>query len=308
MLALAPLGAQRQGTADGAAPATAARELRVSIVGASVSAGFCDGPMFGAKRKGETIDLQKLLRGWADDELKITAHNPMAMLQMFLGPVEHGREQVDAARKSQPDLVVAIDFPFWFAYGYMDGSRDEFEQRSERLANGLAMLAELDVPTLLGDLPDMAGAAQRMIRPAQIPNPAMLQRLNEQIHTFVGNHPKCHLVALADVVDAMRKQGVALPLADGPLATRPLALQQEDRLHATRLGMAFLGCRLEPVLTAALPEGHALRTRHWAFEQWVEAAGAEDELDAIRAAAKGGDAKAGASKAGDSKNGAGTSR
>lgn len=299
LFAIAPLGAQS------AAPVPVAEAnappLCVRIVGASVSAGFRDGPLAGAAKQGDSIDLQKLLRNWAGDEAEITAHNPQRMMMMFMSPMVIGRQQVDAAAKAEPGLVVAVDFPFWFAYGTI-GPGDELALRSERLASGLAMLLELDVPTVIGDLPDMTGAAARMLRPAQIPSPAVLAKLNVQIAAFAKEHAKIHVVPLAGIVDAMRVKGVALPLAGGSLQTAPGALQQEDKLHATRLGMAFLGCRLQPVLVEALPAGHPLRARTWTFEQWVAAAGAEDELDALRTAAK---AKAEAKDAGEAKSGAG---
>ena len=80
--------------------------------------------------------------------------------------------------------------------------------------------------------------------------------------------------------------GQHVALASGPLPTEKGALQQEDRLHATRLGVAFLGHELQPVLKRLLPKAHALRQSEWQFEDFVEAAGAEGELEVLVDAAK----------------------
>jgi len=79
--------------------------------------------------------------------------------------------------------------------------------------------------------------------------------------------------------------------------TPPGALLQEDRLHATRLGMAFLGHAIQEDLRRSFPDDHALRARQWTFEQFVVAAGAESDLEVVVAAAKGAKAEpAGAGK------------
>ena len=52
---------------------------------------------------------------------------------------------------------------------------------------------------------------------------------------------------------------------------------------ATRLGMAFLTFRLQRSLQHLFPKAHALHGHQWSFEQLVEAAGAEEELEELRA-------------------------
>jgi hypothetical protein len=99
----------------------------------------------------------------------------------------------------------------------------------------------------------------------------------------------------------MKSTGATLPLAAGPLRTAPGALLQGDRLHATRLGMALLGHSLQEPLRALLPADHELRKQQSTFEQFVEAAGAEADLEAVQAAAKR-PAEAGAGK-GEAKGG-----
>jgi len=268
---------------------------RVHIIGASVSGGFEDGPMTGAEVAGDSCSLHHVLKRWADGEVRVTTHPTLEMCMLFMDPVTRGKKMIERAQKKDADLIVAVDFPFWFAYGYVNG--DELEQRSARFEKGLAFLAEFDVPVLVGDLPDMRGASTRLLSPRQVPSKDVLGKLNERLKQWAGEHPNVTLVPLAETVQQLKDDGVTLPLEGGAKKTPPGALLQGDRLHATRLGVAFLVHRLQEPLRAAFPKGHALHEQQWTFEQFVEAAGAEvtleDVLAKAEANAKNEDAKAG---------------
>lgn len=268
-----------------AAPAPAEKPvpLRIHVIGASVSAGFRDGPLFGGTVSGDSVPLQPLLAAYTGELASVSTHPPLAMTAMFTDPLAIGSQQVQITKKRKPDLVVAVDFPFWFAYGYVGDQ--ELAERQDRLDKGLAMLADLGVPVLVGDLPDMRGAAVRMLNPRQVPSPAVLENLQQRLLAYVAEHENLHLLPLRPFVAALKSDTLQLPLADGPLTATVPFLLQEDRLHATRLGMAYLGLVLQPHLQAALPKDHALRERTWRFEQFVEAAGAEGDLEALREAA-----------------------
>lgn len=265
------------------AAAPDAKPLHLHVVGASVSGGFRDGPLTGAQRVHETVTLPALLQPWLAEHGDVGMANSAKLLMMFTNPQKLGAEQLATAQKKAPDVLLAVDFLFWFAYGHVQG--DEATARRERLAQGLELLAPFTVPVLVGDLPDMQGAAARMLSPRQIPGPALLAELNAQIAAFAKERPNWRVVPLAAAVRAMKQDGVRLPLAAGALPTPPGALLQEDRLHATRLGMAYLGHVLQPFLAAAVPSGHPLAKRPWTFEQWIAAAGAEDELASLPAVA-----------------------
>lgn len=282
-------------------PAPEPKPLRIHVIGASVSAGFEDGPLFGADKQGDSVSLQVILRPWCDEHAVVTMHPPLDMTGMFRDPLVVGERQVTIAKKRKPDLVVAVDFPFWFAYGYVGDQ--ELEERTARLQKGLEMLAGLEVPVVLGDLPDMTGAAQRMLNPRQIPSPKVLGSLTKQLHEFVTAHDRLHLVPLAALVAELKSADLCLPMRDGPLPVTPEQMLQGDRLHATRLGMAYLGLRLQGVLVESLPDGNALRKREWSFEEFVAAAGAEPDLEAARAAAKEREPKARPDKAAPERQG-----
>lgn len=284
-LPLGPAALRAQSGADaGAAAAPAPAPLAVAIVGASVSAGFVDGPLSGGSPDNRTVPLLAVLRGW----LRQTGGRVQsrADLVMFLDAESSGSRQVGQTRRNPPDLVVAIDFLFWFGYGHVRGAAgDERALRLARLEQGLSLLDSLEVPLLVGDLPDMQGAARRMIHPRQIPSPEVLAALNERIGAWAAGRPRVRLFRLGDQVRAMKGQGVELPLAQGPFATPPGSLLQGDRLHANRLGMAWLGFQLQREVAAALPAESAAGLPQWAVERFVELCGAEGELADLRARA-----------------------
>lgn len=274
-------------TTAGLASAQAAAEperapSRVHAIGASVSGGFRDGPLTGAAEPGDTVSMQHLLKAWCGEHARATAHPAMAMQMMFTNPEAIGSQQVKGALAAEADAVVAVDFVFWYAYGPVGG--DELEERSAKFAKGLAQVAKLEMPVLLGDLPDMKGAARRMLDPKWIPSQAVLAQLNARLATFAAKHTNVRILPIADAVRRMKTEGIALPLEDGEVTARPGALLQGDQLHANRLGMAYLGFTMQDSLRALFPEDHALRAQQWTFAQFVEACGAEDELAALRAA------------------------
>jgi hypothetical protein len=96
------------------------------------------------------------------------------MMAMFTDAPRIGKDQIEGVLKANPDIVVGIDFPFWFAYGFVGG--EELKAREAKLDEGLNLLEKLTMPVLLGDLPDMTGAQKRMLSPTQIPSPDVLAR------------------------------------------------------------------------------------------------------------------------------------
>jgi hypothetical protein len=264
--------------------ATKRAPQHIHVIGASVSGGFEDGPLFGAKATGDSVSMQHMLKKWSDGEVKVTTHPTMAMWNLFQDPIGIGKDEIELAKKRKADLVIAVDFPFWFAYGYVQG--DEAKARLADLETCIQYLTELRVPVVIGDLPNMQGAAVRMLKPRQIPSNEVLEQLNARLKKFADDNPLITLVPMAQIVKQLKVEGVKLPLKEGVLQTKPGALLQEDQLHATRLGMALLLFQLQDVLRAQFPKGHALHEQRWAFDDFAAAAGAEVELDTLREQAK----------------------
>ena len=236
--------------------------------------------MWGGKVQGDSVPLVKVLKKWSDGEVKVSSHPAMQMWALYESPVGLGKKQIDLAKRKKADLIVAIDFPFWFAYGTVRG-----EERAARFAlqdKCFEYLKSLDVPVIIGDLPEMKGAVVRMLKPWHIPKDSLLKELNARLKKFADENAKVTQVSFAKLVKQMKVEGLSLPLADGPLKTVPGALLQPDRLHTTRLGVAVMAMTIQDTLRAHFPKEHALQAQKWSFEQFVEAAKADVELDTLK--------------------------
>jgi hypothetical protein len=269
-------GQSQAGTPD----AKASRPLSVAIIGASVSAGFVDGPLSGGDPSNKTVPLQQIMRGWLREVGGRV--RSVADLLFFQDPDKSGVQQVERAVAADPDVVLAVDFLFWFAYGGFVEIDDEGEEsaRMRRLERGLKALDELSCDVVLGDLPDMQGASARLIRPSQIPAPELLEKMNARIRAWAKERKRVHLFELGSLVRRMKTEGVVLELAGGALQVPPAGMLQGDRLHANRLGMAYLGSLLQARLGSILA---GRKLPDWVLDDFVELARADDDVDSIRA-------------------------
>ncbi|MEC7583842.1 MAG: hypothetical protein VYE77_05955, partial [Planctomycetota bacterium] len=273
----------QQGNGE-ATPATngAADALECAIIGASLSAGFVDGPLTGGDSNNRTVPLQAVVRGWLRDADAETKVRSAADLMMFRDPKKKGPQQIERSLAREPDLVLALDFLFWYAYGHMwleDGTEEE--ARLARLEQGLADLARFECPLILGDLPDMKGAARRMIRASQIPSPETLEKLNARIAAWAAERPNVVLFPVRREVSVMKEKGIELPLEGGKFQSPPGSMLQGDRLHPNRLGMAWVGYLLQKQIANALGEAWGDRLPEWTIDDFVELCGAEDDLEVV---------------------------
>lgn len=289
-LGAAPAVGQREAgsgatPAPTAASAPAAKAPKIAIVGASVSAGFIDRVTDGST-DNSTVPLQKVLEGWLGPigaEVESTAN-----IMMFLRAEALGEQQIDRAVRAEPAIAFAIDFLFWYGYG----RAADLDQRMQRLEAGLRQLDRLQCPMIVGDLPDMRGADRRMLSPAQIPSEPELERLNERIRKWAAERPRVRLFPLGPLVARMKREGIEVATADGTWTAPPRSLLQSDDLHANRVGMAFLGVQLQPLVRAAWP-ADLPELPQWTFEQFVAAADAGVDLEDLRHRAQKAGKKAG---------------
>ncbi|MEQ1631565.1 MAG: hypothetical protein ABL997_04275 [Planctomycetota bacterium] len=259
--------------------------LHIEIVGASVSAGFVDGPLTGGSTDNSSVPLLPILRGWFEDQdAKVQSRaDPL----MFLGSSKSGTLQIERAIRQTPQLLVAVDFLFWFAYGDLTVTNlKDAPARLQRLQEGLDLLDRVPGSILISDLPDMRGADRRMLRPAQIPEPESLVKLNEAIAAWAKERPRVRVFPLASTVSGMKDRGVVLHCGDRELTTEPMALLQKDRLHATRLGMAYLAHSLQPMIRELLPEAAREAVKERTFVEFCALADAEVDLADLQGRAK----------------------
>lgn len=208
------------------------RLARIGVVGASLSAGF-----------GEGVPLHEML-----DATLVAPHAifDAASSGLFLRPRQLAEVEIGLMRLRSVRLVVAVDFLFWFAYGDKADA-----QRHADLEAGLSMLDTLEVPMLVGDLPDVHGASPKMIAPRQIPDREVLEALNDRIEAWAAARPSVRLVPMSAWTDAL-KAGTP-PEIDGIAIGPGDRLLQWDGLHPTARGQAVLAVLLGVHLRALLP-------------------------------------------------------
>ncbi len=233
LLLLPLLGADESATVS--APPTPALLERVCVVGASVSDGFGLNVELGLRLDfGDVLEAAFAQPGEVDT---------FATMWFFRDPLGTGQEQQASALELEPTLVVAVDYLFWFGYGYLSE-----ERRGERLEQGLALLDSFDCPLLVGDLPDMRRAAEEgtsplgvpLIYPGQVPEPQTLAAMNARITAWAAERERVAIVPLSEFVARMNDdQGMEVRgnrVAPGE-ADR---FMQEDLLHPNLDGTLLL--------------------------------------------------------------------
>lgn len=201
-------------------PAAIALLERVSVIGASQSAGFGEGEPF-----------HQVLRVALLDDVQIFDASSSAH---FVDPHTVGKTQVLAAKLRRPSLIIATDFLFWYAHG-----DKPFDQRVADLHEGMELLASLDVPILVGDLPDVSAASRRMISPRQIPGPTERSRLNSEIEGWAAERPNITVLPLAAWMGTLSSGG-PLAINGADVDSEAGELLQWDGLHPTPRGQAAL--------------------------------------------------------------------
>ncbi|MCH2160672.1 MAG: hypothetical protein MK085_02240 [Phycisphaerales bacterium] len=231
-------------------PDTPGRIGRIAAVGASATAGF------GIVVPQDTA-LGRIPKGWSlAQSIRVASGEEVVVSDLgtgffFMAPHSTGEKLMARALKAGPDLLVAVDFLFWFAYGTQGPNQEQMRSPAERLAMlevGLAILDTYDGPIIVGDLPDMSGAIGKMLSRRQVPSPATLETLNARIHEWIDARPRVRLFPLAGFMEKLRA-GKAFDVGDHRWQEADLAdVLQRDQLHPTLLGQVALVQVLDVVL------------------------------------------------------------
>jgi hypothetical protein len=219
----------------GQAPSRPRLLERVVAVGASLTHGF-----------GSHLPPSQVL-----DEAIRVKHEPVLNVShklQFLAAPSLGEDQIDQCLDHRPTLVLAVDFLFWYGYGFAFRNKTELDRRMKTLRLGLEQLDRLRCPVVVGDLPDMRGASKRMLHPAQIPSPHVLEALNQELRAWADKKKNVLLIPLAAWVKTLKAGKWTVPGSpDGKhpetVLTVKVALQW-DRLHPTRIGVIVLTERI----------------------------------------------------------------
>jgi hypothetical protein len=299
-----------------ASPLAAQSRPKVTVIGASLSRGMNLGEE-AVKRGAEWFVAQmaeerktSIGLGELFARLDSAAVSDRSDLYLFTGPQRRGEVQVEAACGDGADLILALDFLFWFgywpeeeklpktesgspllqAYGESDVALERCLRSLEKQAHGFALidrlLEETNAPIVIADYPDMFGANPLMLSPRRIPLRRTLDELNRRLHRFAEERPRVLVFPLADYVARSKRGLVALPDGDGRNVAPEDAIQG-DNLHPTRLGTALVLHELLALLHERL-DGEARRAlpARPEFSALVAEAGAEPHYRALLAAPK----------------------
>ena len=221
---------------------------RVVVIGASASAGFVLTEPFGG-----TNTARCKLHHYLDAAIA-APHAPvknLATALFFLSPDAMAEHEVAAATNSQPTLVVATDFLFWFCYGQGDSDAE----RAEHFEAGLHALEKIRCPLLVGDIPDASSATNTgIISAEQVPSEIARLAANARLKKWAAKHPNVTLVPLAEFMRAtkadeeIKLHGITLP------AGKTRAFLQADGLHPNTRGAAVLALGVLEALVKAHPK------------------------------------------------------
>ncbi|MSR18546.1 MAG: hypothetical protein EXS00_05150 [Phycisphaerales bacterium] len=238
---------------------------RVTIIGASVSAGFGVSVKFEVLGKKEVahVDIADILIASVREGAPCPVISSYASGSMFFNPPVVGKGEIERALLTKPTLVLALDFLFWHAYGLMDRNCESIGAESERLdllelgLSRLEPLLALGVPLLIGDLPDMQDAVGRMISQTQVPHPETLALLNARIKEWAAAHSSVCLLPLGEWNRALR-EGESVTLAGRTWSASDFGpLLQSDRLHPSLAGSIALLAGSMEVVQLAHPESES---------------------------------------------------
>ena len=205
----------------------------VMLIGASVSAGFCTDEFLGGRRTPEFRLANYLDEALPGDCQPVVSRASKTLFLSARGSLE---KQISETIAAKPSLVLGLDSLFWFCYG----SKMAPEQRLELFEFGLKQLDRLDMPLVVGDLPDARHAAGGILSPDEVAEPEVLAKCNERLKTWAADKPKVILFPFS----AMMKAAVAgdeLTLAGHHWEKgQTRKLLQHDLLHPSPLGLATI--------------------------------------------------------------------
>jgi hypothetical protein len=203
------------------------------VLGASASAGHGTGAEI--EKYGDDVPLSEVLRAMIRAEsARIT---DLADELFLIAPESTATAMIDKAMASKPSCVIAIDFLFWFGYGNVKS----LELRQRRLTKGLDLLARLECPLIICELPDMRRSVEAgRLHAGRVPDPKSLAALNRRISAWAGSRENVLVAPLREVLAdlcAGKTVTVGGTTWEPPQAQRRLL--QADLLHPTVVGLGM---------------------------------------------------------------------
>ena len=220
---------------------------RVAVTGASVSAGYgLKTPPTKGNLAAYPMDFTHVM-----DAMITVPHDAVGDfcdLMFFRSSRKNAAEYIQQIVAYKPTLVVGIDFLFWFGYGSVPDGIAEEEHRMEKLEFALDLLDTLEVPLLIGDLPDVREAVGRLLSQSQVPSEEILHSLNNRIHTWIDSKENATLLPVHEYWKLMMQDKEITVLGTTwPEGTKDRLLQK-DSLHMTREGTVVSGLLVAEII------------------------------------------------------------
>lgn len=223
---------------------------RAVVIGASVSGGYGISPeLVATARLGDFLECL-LPEDWPEIE-------DLGSTSMFTDPHKLGTRMIEKALGSDPTLVVAVDFLFWFSYS----SWKPIGSRSDELEAGLALLDRLECPLLLGNLPDMSPAiggvgphGGPMLTRSMVPSAEQLGQFNERILSWAKERGNVTIIPMSEMVSTMHSNE-ELKIRGNLWPAGSLSdLLQKDLLHPNIEGTIALSILAFDALSTSYPD------------------------------------------------------
>jgi hypothetical protein len=214
---------------------------RVALVGASATDGF------GAEvriteqdghKQYVSVDLADVLdAAIVSDHRQVVGYGSAFF---FTSPMRIGPRLLEQALLTDPTLLVAVDFLFWFAYGVNGPDGEPLASDDARMAlleEGLKLLDAVPCPLVLGDLSDMSPAIGIMLSTAQVPSTETLAVLNDRIRAWADQHTDVVVLPVSDLIGRIQQdEAIQIGPHHWP-AGNASDLVQYDHLHPTAQGL-----------------------------------------------------------------------
>ncbi|MGB6222832.1 hypothetical protein [Haloferula sp.] len=215
---------------------------RIVVIGASVSRGFTETEPFGGE-KSHLLRFDRYL-----DKALTAPHGKISneASHLFFTSVERqANSQLNRLSRRDPSLVVGIDFLFWFLYGHPEKVGD----RLQLFDRGLDLLSTIEVPLIIGDIPDASAAIGHMLSRHMVPDAKIRAEANRRLTVWAAKRPHVSVVPLSEFVKSSEAD-VAIEVGEVTIpAGSTRRLLQRDRLHPTHPGCAALALAVMSALT-----------------------------------------------------------
>jgi hypothetical protein len=218
---------------------------KIAVIGASASAGF------GVIENIRVSEDKTRLEGVTMSDVLVESGRQCDIVVLdlasggfFTRPLAFGKSSVQRAVAWKPDLVVGVDFLFWYVYGgrnHADDPEMEKAKRLEGLEEGLAVLELVKCPLVIGEIPDMSLAIGGMLSKRQVPSLEAMKAVNERIHDWADSHANVAVVPLFDLIESLRnKEAFTIGEHAWPAPTDDEPMMLPDNLHPNLRGLVAL--------------------------------------------------------------------